>query len=157
MSISTDLGQRLRATKPSDTRSTRIAPPLGDDKSYGSIARRLIEDRVDRENTFGIDTCQDLPWTILLDVYVSMTDDRRVSDVALALASGAPSSTALRTINFMVANGDLVRTMHPNERISTTISLSGESFTTMTDYFARVADRWRRPAGDSSALAESRA
>jgi hypothetical protein len=141
MSISTDLEQRLRVVLPGAARTDPTATPLTDYKHYGTVARRLIDDRIDREKTFGIEICQDLAWNMMLDVYVSMTDGRRVSDVALALASGAPASTATRMINFMIANGDFVRTMRPNDRISTAIALGEARFAAITAYLARVAER----------------
>jgi hypothetical protein len=163
MSVSPDIEQlrnvaNIFATIASDVADQieRAALHPADYKSYGRIARHLIDDRTDCEKTFGVDLHHDLGWIMLLNVYVSMTDGRRISDVALALASGAPSSTATRTINFMIANGDLVRTTRPNDRISTMMTLSDARFAAMTAYLARVAERWGLVVYDPPAFAGSR-
>jgi hypothetical protein len=113
-----------------------------DYQTYGTIARRIIDDRRDREATLGADLIQDIGWNMMLDIFVSMTDGRRMSDVAVTLASGAPVTTASRFISFLVANGDLVREPDPRDRSRWLVTLSEARFAAVTAYLARVAERW---------------
>jgi hypothetical protein len=113
-----------------------------DYQTYASVARRMIADRLDRESTLGPDLFQDVSWNMTLDIYVSMTDERRISDVAVTLASGVPVSTASRFVALLVANGDLIRQTDPRDGVRALISLSEARFASVTAYLARVAERW---------------
>jgi hypothetical protein len=113
-----------------------------DFRTHGVIARRLVDDRRDREATIGVDIVCDLGWNMMLDIFISMTDGRRMSDVAVSLASGAPPSTAARFIAFLVATGDLVREPDPRDDRRSLVTLSKARFTAVTAYLGRVADRW---------------
>lgn len=154
-----DLGNaaRIFAALPDNVAETTSNTALNapDFQTYAAIARRLIADRVDREALLGPDIFQNISWTITLDLYVAMTDNRRHSDVAISLASGAPTTTAARVIAIMIDKGELIRTTDEGDGIRSLIALSPSRFVSVTAYLARVAERWGVVVYNPSAFAGS--
>jgi len=79
---------------------------------YVDRMRRL---RLKRNEIIGAPLFRDPAWDMLLDLFVSDERGEQVSMVALALASGVPQSTALRTIQRLEEQGLIVREGDPDD------------------------------------------
>lgn len=79
---------------------------------YVDRMRRL---RLKRNEIMGAPLFRDPAWDMLLDLFVSDERGDQVSMVALALASGVPQSTALRTIQRLEEQGLIVREGDPDD------------------------------------------
>jgi DNA-binding MarR family transcriptional regulator len=88
-----------------DTGGLRLA-------EYVDRMRRL---RLKRNEIIGAPLFRDPAWDMLLDLFVSHERGEQVSMVALALASGVPQSTALRTIQRLEDKHMIVREGDPND------------------------------------------
>jgi DNA repair protein RadC len=106
------------------------------------VARRMIADRIDREDALGTALFNDTDWAMMLDIYVSMAEGRQPSEVAITLASGIPVSTAKRIVAFLVSKGDLIRETDPGNDKRSLVRLTDARHAAMTAYLARVAGRW---------------
>jgi DNA repair protein RadC len=107
-----------------------------------TIARRMIADRLDREDTLGCGLFNDTEWAMTLDIYLSTAEGRRPTEVAITLASGIPVSTAKRIIAFLVSKGDLIREPDPSNDKRSLIGLTNARHASITAYLVRVAERW---------------
>jgi len=81
-------------------------------------------------------------WDMLVDLFINTLEGREVSVSSLALASGAPATTALRYICILEQQRHLVRHPHPLDRRVTHLRLSAFTFSKLKEYFVTVhADR----------------
>ncbi len=81
----------------------------------GEYVERMRRLRLKRNEVIGGQLFRDPAWDMLLDLYASHERGEQVSMVALALASGVPQSTALRTIQRLEDKGMIVREGDPND------------------------------------------
>ena len=81
----------------------------------GEYVDRMRRLRLKRNEIIGAELFRDPAWDMLLDLFVSHERGEQVSMVALALASGVPQSTALRTIQRLEEKGMIVREGDPND------------------------------------------
>jgi hypothetical protein len=108
-----------------------------------TVARRMIADRLDREDTLGCGLFNDTEWVMTLDIYLSMAEGRRPTEVAITLAAGIPVSTAKRIIAFLIGKGDLIREPDPYNNKRSLVRLTNERHAAITAYLVRVAERWK--------------
>ena len=78
--------------------------------------RALVAARVDRETIFKSDLFSDPAWEMLLDLAVAEASGRWISVTSLCIASGAPTTTALRRIEDLQAAGLIERLPDPDDR-----------------------------------------
>jgi hypothetical protein len=90
-------------------------------KLYGLFGRRLF--------------C-DPSWDILLELFVSTLEGRKVTVSTACMAACAPTTTALRHIAYLVQEGLVLRRPHPADARSTYLELTGEAVTKLTEYFS---------------------
>jgi hypothetical protein len=90
-------------------------------KLYGLFGRRLF--------------C-DPSWDILLELFVSTLEGRKVTVSTACMAACAPTTTALRHIAYLVQEGLVVRRPHPGDARSTYLELTGQAITKLTQYFS---------------------
>ena len=81
----------------------------------GEYVERMRRLRLKRNEVVGGQLFRDPAWDMLLDLFASHERGERVSMVALALASGVPQSTALRTIQRLEEKRMIVREGDPND------------------------------------------
>jgi hypothetical protein len=77
--------------------------------ALGQFARRLLAQRRRRDQMFGADLFGEPIWDMYLDLFANAVEDKSVSISSLCIASGAPTTTALRQIGMLVDRGLLLR------------------------------------------------
>jgi len=83
--------------------------------SESRLARRLLAARRQREQIFDGCLFGEPAWDILLDLFVAHDEQVNVSVSSLCIAAAVPTSTALRWITTMTAQGILVRRQDPRD------------------------------------------
>ena len=104
-----------------------------------SLVRQVIRDRRMRERYFDAQLFADPAWDMLLDLTASRAEQSRVSVTSLCIASGVPSTTALRWIGQMVEQGLFERVNDAADRRRAFIALSDTCADKMARYFADIS------------------
>lgn len=78
----------------------------------------------------------DPSWDILLELFVSTLEGRKVTVSTACMAACAPTTTALRHIAYLVQEGLVVRRPHPADARSTYLELTAQAVTRLTQYFS---------------------
>jgi DNA-binding MarR family transcriptional regulator len=107
----------------------------------GEYVERMRRLRLKRNEVIGAQLFRDPAWDILLDLFASHERGERVSVIALALASGVPQSTALRTIQRLEEKGLIVREGDPDDLRRSWVRASPEvlnGIATMAGLFAEA-------------------
>ncbi|HEX6374883.1 MAG TPA: hypothetical protein VFZ91_04100 [Allosphingosinicella sp.] len=78
----------------------------------------------------------DPSWDILLELFVSTLEGRKVTVSTACMAACAPTTTALRHIAYLVQEGLVVRRPHPCDARSTYLELTGQAVSRLTQYFS---------------------
>ncbi len=120
-------GDRRNGESLAEARLRRVRAAIG--------ARRL------RDKTFPFDLSGDVCWTILLDMYLSHLEQRADSISSVGIASGAPSTTALRHIRQLTDRGLIERYADPDDGRRVLIRLTGEAATMMDRVFDGCDER----------------
>jgi DNA-binding MarR family transcriptional regulator len=79
------------------------------DAELAVVAQKYLRMRQKRANFFGADVFADPAWEILLDLYAAGVEGRVVSITSACIASGVPTTTALRWITLLVSRGAVRR------------------------------------------------
>ena len=95
------------------------------------LARRTLKARRRREELLGREFGLDLPWYVLLDLYVAAAEGRRVSVTAASLAAGGAPSSGLRMVSRMVEAGLLKRSPDICDGRRSWVTLSSRSLDTV--------------------------
>src|SRR3712207_9378509 len=85
---------------------------------------------------FGRRLFSDPSWDILLELFVSTLEGRKVTVSTACMAACAPTTTALRHIAYLVQEGLVVRKPHPADARSTYLELTGPAVAKLTQYFS---------------------
>lgn len=105
----------------------RLGRPAQGSADPAMVAARLLKVRRERAALFG-DTVAALlgepVYDILLDLYVAHAAGRRISVTSACIASGVPPTTALRTIERLVASGAVRRYPDEEDRRRSLLALS---------------------------------
>ena len=88
---------------------------------------------------FGRRLFSDPSWDILLELFVSTLEGRKVTVSTACMAACAPTTTALRHIAYLVQEGLVVRRPHPADARSTYLELTGQAVARLTQYFSESA------------------
>ena len=107
--------------------------------TYESFTARLITERRQRAKSFGSELFADPAWDMLLDLFIAMVQKKRISISSACIASSVPSTTGLRWLAHMCANGVLVRGNDPTDRRVSYVRLSDETFQQMVTYLDTIA------------------
>jgi DNA-binding MarR family transcriptional regulator len=100
------------------------------------LLRRVISQRQLRAQVFPAELFSDPAWDILLDLAAAHAEHKRVSVTSLCIASGVPSTTALRWIKVLIEAGLLVRIEDTADKRRAFIALSDRGARLMARYFA---------------------
>jgi hypothetical protein len=117
-----------------------IAPPGAEDeeKALLETAREVYDTRRLRERIFGRGLFSDPSWDILLDLYISNREARKVTISSACIAASAPSTTATRHIAHLVQRGLVLRIPHPADARSSYLELSPKADAKLTLLFREM-------------------
>lgn len=137
--ILASLSEEERAGRQEEDGTVRV------DAAY---VRSIIRARRRRDEIFGKkkELFSDPAWDMLLDLYLSRLERRRVAVSSLCIAASVPSTTALRWIKTMCDHGLFVRSADPEDGRRFFIHLSEEAAEKMDEFF-RSAQRAGPPGG----------
>jgi hypothetical protein len=101
------------------------------------LARQTYEDRRRRNKIFQSEELFGEPaWDILLDLFISAKERRRVSVTSACIGSAVPSTTALRWISILDRHGLLDREADPGDARRVYVRLSPKGYEAMLEYFS---------------------
>lgn len=126
-----------RQVPPSDKPSNPVRQtrePLPDPR----MVRDIIRARQMWLRFFGEDLFADPAWDMLLDLTAAKAEHRRVSITSLCIASGVPTTTALRWIKLLEQSGLVQRIEDETDRRRAFISLTDRGADAMARFFKRV-------------------
>lgn len=95
------------------------------------LVRRIIEARAHRRKCFDDHLFADPAWDILLELYALRCEQRRTSVSKLCVASGVPSTTALRWIERLLKDGLIERSADPLDGRRVWVSISDQGYDAM--------------------------
>lgn len=124
------------ATPSSEDYIENAKPPLPDAR----LVHLIIRKRQLRSHFFDSNLFADPAWDMLLDLCAASVEFKRVSVMSLCIASGVPSTTALRLIGQMVDAGVFKRVEDQIDRRRAFIELSDEAANSMARYFATAGN-----------------
>lgn len=88
------------------------------------LIRRLMAFRRQRDAVLPQVAGTDANWVILVELYLAAIEERRESISSLCVASGAPSTTALRYIKSLTDSGMVTREPDPEDGRRVFVSMS---------------------------------
>ncbi|WP_156029809.1 winged helix DNA-binding protein [Sphingomonas sp. URHD0057] len=94
-----------------------------------------------RSEFFGAELFADPAWDMLLELYALACETRRVSVSKLSLAAGVPTTTALRWIEKLEAEGLVVRANDPLDARRVWVALSNAGHSAMQAFVEEVTGR----------------
>jgi DNA-binding MarR family transcriptional regulator len=112
-----------------------IIPPQAQTGPSAVAVRNMLKLRRKRENYFDKNLFADPAWDILLDLYASQLEGRKVSVSSLCIAASVPPTTGLRWISAMTEDGLLVREHDPDDARRVFIQLSSTTRDSLRAYF----------------------
>ena len=109
-----------------------------------AAARTYLTNRRTRDALFPGGWFADPAWDLLLDLFVSELEGEQVAVSSACIATGVPTTTALRCINRLVKAGLLIRTIDPDDARRSIVTLDPDC-ATKVGYW--VAHALMQPAG----------
>jgi DNA-binding MarR family transcriptional regulator len=103
------------------------------------FVRKLIAARASRRHFFSAELFADPAWDILLELYALHCEQRRISISKLCLAAAVPSTTALRWLDKLQADGTIMRAADPLDSRRVRVSLSPAAVEAMKSYLRELA------------------
>ncbi len=116
---------------------------LGTDESGPIVekrVRRALKLRRKREALFGANLFGEPAWDMLLQLYATTLAGGRESVTSLCLASAAPMTTALRTLEHLEDRGWIQRQRDESDRRRSFLSLSGKAVAALESLFRTTND-----------------
>lgn len=111
----------------------------------GAFARQLHRERRIRDAAFSPDLFGEAVWDILLDLFASEAEERKVRVSSACIAACVPASTALRYLSEMERRGLIVRSPSPDDRRGQYIALSDPCRAEMRRLLARFQSMRSQP------------
>lgn len=103
------------------------------------VAVQILSRRRLREEFFGSDMFGEPAFELLLDLFIQEIDGQNVYTTSLAVASGAPLTTALRQIAMLVDRGFVQRVPDPVDRRRVMVQLTERGSAAMWRYLTAAA------------------
>lgn len=88
------------------------------------LVRQYYALRRVREREFGAELFSDPAWDVLLDLYLSESDGKKISVSSACIAAAAPATTALRWIDILCRKGYVIRRADLHDRRRTHLELA---------------------------------
>jgi hypothetical protein len=118
--------------------------PLAQGLPSPRLLRRIIRNRSYRCEYFPPGLFADPAWDMLLDLAAAHAEGRKVSITSLCLASGVPTTTALRYVELLIASKMCARSPDPKDRRRIWIELTDCGSQAVEAFFIRI-----KPAAES--------
>lgn len=116
------------------------------DMLLSRLAKEEFDERLRRRQFLDADLLGEPGWDMLLDLFVHGVAGMRISTTSVCIASGVPTTTALRWVELLVSKGLVTRMPDPQDRRRTWITLSDAGYDLMGNYLkSRAAVRLRQP------------
>ncbi len=113
---------------------------LRDDIRLLTVARDAYRDRRFRAKVFEDPNLFGEPaWDLLLDLFIASLEGKRVPVTSACIGAAVPTTTALRWIALLEAQGLISRENDSSDARRVFVRLSDAALQSMTDYFARIA------------------
>jgi predicted transcriptional regulator len=93
--------------------------------------REIADMRSRRNNMFGADLFGEPVWDMLLDLFLSRLENKRICITSLSIASNAPLTTALRYIERMADAGLIEKVDDPSDGRRMMVSLTRDGYRKM--------------------------
>ncbi|MFG1479115.1 response regulator [Xanthobacter sp. V4C-4] len=103
--------------------------------------RALVAARADRATVFQVDLFCDPTWEMMLDLAMAESCNRWISVTSLCIASGAPTTTALRRIDDLRAAGLVDKVPDPHDKRRIVVCLTPLGRERMEAFVQRQAER----------------
>lgn len=116
----------------------RVRPALPDPR----LVRNLLKARQLRMRYLGADLFADPAWDMLLDLTAARAEHRRVSVTSLCIASGVPTTTALRWMKLLEQAGLIQRMEDDTDRRRAFVMLSDQGAIAMARFFDLVVKQF---------------
>ena len=110
----------------------------GDRRAVSDRAWRVLRARRLRDRFLGKGLFEDPAWDMLLDLYASRLEGRRVSVSSLCIAAAVPPTTALRWIKMLTDAGLFVRRADPTDGRRVFVELGADAAAAMRGYLRAV-------------------
>ncbi|SFP69826.1 winged helix DNA-binding protein [Sphingomonas rubra] len=120
-------------------RAASVEPPA--DNELVTAAREEVRRRTDRRLVLGPELLAEPAWDMLLDLYLAQVAGRHVAVSSLCIASGVPTTTALRWIRMLERDGLLVRERDRDDGRRSFIKLSAPAREKVELLMRRMIDR----------------
>lgn len=104
----------------------------------GARIKEILRTRAMRAKFFKAELFADPAWDMLLDLYRAHCDEHRVSVSSICLASGVPSTTALRWLSVLEEDGLIARRPDPFDGRRSFVRLTPKAIEAVEAYFAAI-------------------
>jgi hypothetical protein len=138
VNVGATLKQILDSTKEPVTQEGRWHAPATIMAAKAQQVRAVIKSRRLRERVFGENLFGDPAWDMLLDLYASHLEQKRVSVSSLQIASAVPGTTALRWMTRLENKQLLMRHADPFDARRIFVELSADGVLLMERYWAEL-------------------
>ncbi|WP_449472034.1 hypothetical protein [Sphingobium chungangianum] len=109
------------------------------DPELAALARRLLQESFARERILSFDLFADPAWHIVLDLFASEVEGKSISVSSACIISGAPSTTALRHLNWLSERGAVLRIKDRNDARRWYVRLKPEYAERIRQHLQQVA------------------
>ena len=99
--------------------------------------RRILKLRASRKTVFNDTLFADPAWDMLLDIYASHLEGRIEAVSSICIASGVPSTTAIRWIKLLEQQGWICRSPDPSDGRRCFLALTGKAEAAMERFFSQ--------------------
>ncbi|WP_395333233.1 winged helix DNA-binding protein [Novosphingobium sp. BL-8H] len=100
----------------------------------GKAARQIYRSRRKRDALMPSHLFGEPAWDLLLDLFASTCEGRRISVTSACVASSVPSTTALRWIGILIDAGMVVRSGDQKDGRRTFVNLTPKGYSMMAEY-----------------------
>ena len=105
--------------------------------SLATRIHRILKLRASRKSIFNDTLFADPAWDMLLDIYASHLEGRTEAVSSICIASGVPSTTAIRWIKLLEQQGSIRRSPDPSDGRRCFLALTGKAEAAMERFFAQ--------------------
>lgn len=123
------------ATSPKGGARRGLAQARDDIAQWSEMARQFYECRRTRDKVFGARMFGEPAWDIILDLFISECEGRRISVTSACIASCVPKATALRVIKQLEKTDIIVRQRDPEDARRSYVRLSPGALHSVTRIF----------------------